>query len=161
MGDPRACRIAQCRTKKKSKKKENTRAPGVRLSFVGFSKLSWRGSAKRAAKRKQSKARALLLGTIRGLGVPFVGNDKNKASNHTTNPLSLPLPSLTHSSVTRRKERERGEERGLYDTTNGEKQRTKWGGKRETLSLFPLFVFLFSSNTTHNFYGPECGRTTR
>jgi hypothetical protein len=51
---------------------------------------------------------------IRGLGVPFVGNDKNKASNQF---LILPIQSM-------------------YNCFNYTKKQ-------------------------NNFYGPECGRTTR
>ena len=105
MGDPRACRIAQCRTTKNSKTQENRAsalfwAAGVWffrwfLEVVLFT-ISYTVCVKRA---------------IRGLGVPFVGNDKNKASNSHHNPLSLSLLSLSSEGGRRKKKG--------HDTTNG------------------------------------------
>jgi len=123
VGDPRACRIAQCRTTKNSKTQENRAsalfwAAGVWffrwfLEVVLFT-ISYTVCVKRA---------------IRGLGVPFVGNDKNKASNSHHNPLSLSLLSLSLERGGKKKKKG-------HDTTNG-------GQKREKS--------LFSSHNTKNF----------
>ena len=76
---------------------------------------------------------------IRGLGVPFVGNDKNKASNSHHNPLSLSLLSLSSEGGRRKR-------RVMIQPTGGRKETKDAREKGFLLALLLFFSFLLTQH---------------
>ena len=134
VGDPRACRIAQCRTTKQFKKRRKRGRAHQRASLF----LCWFLEVVLFSKKKKGRFGDwvfLLLETTR-----------------TKHPITPPNPFFLLLE----------EKRGLIQPTGRNEKRER--GEREARAcsrfFFSFSFFFFSPNTTF-FYGPECGRTTR
>ena len=151
MGDPRACRIAQCRTKKIKKKCKTGPPPAcVFLLLVSRSCL---GGGVRSAQRSESKAKREHFFSGQFGDWVFLLLETTRTKHPITPPTPSPSPSpLLHTLPLHEEKREREEKRGGYMIQPTGKNREQNGGERERLSLFFLFLFSCFLPTQHTIF---------